>query len=184
LPPGKFDFIIAEGVLHHITNLDHCLRSIRGAMNEGAILIAPEFTGPYRYQLPVEQVFWINHILHLMPRAVRIGVTGSPEDLLPLEPGERPYAPPSEEFVATMDPSEAISGYRLDQALQKHFGVIERKPVGGTLTTYLQEYVDYRLAGQFPYSKWTELAIDLEWALIERGVLNSDFVFYVLKREN
>jgi hypothetical protein len=83
-----------------------------------------------------------------------------------------------------MDPSEAISGYRLDQALQKHFGVIERKPVGGTLTTYLQEYVDYRLAGQFPYSKWTELAIDLEWALIERGVLNSDFVFYVLKREN
>jgi hypothetical protein len=184
LPPGKFDFVIAEGVLHHIANLDRCLNLIREAMNDGAILMAPEFTGPYRFQLPEEQVFWINHVLRMMPRAVRMGITGSPEDLLPLEPEQRPYTPPSEEFVATFDPSEAISGYRLDKALQKTFELIERKPVGGTLTTYLQEYVDYRLAGQFPYSKWTEMAIDLEWALIERGLLNSDYVFFVMKRDN
>jgi hypothetical protein len=182
LPPGKFDFVIAEGVLHHIANLDRCLSLIRESMSDGAIPMAPEFTGPFRYQLPGEQVFWINHVLRSLPRAVRMGVTGSPEDLLPAEPDQRVFVPHSEEFVATMDSSEAISSHQLDEALQRTFEVIERRPVGGTLMTYLQDYVDYRLAGQFPYSKWTEMAIDLEWALIERGLLNSDFVFYVLKR--
>lgn len=184
LPPGKFDFVIAEGVLHHIVKLNRCLGAIREAMNDGAILMAPEFVGPYRFQLTAEQVYWINQVLQLMPRAVRTGVTGAPEDLLPFDRSEhRPYTPPSEEFVEGFDPSEAISGFRLDQALLQTFGVIERRPVGGTLTTYLQEYLDYRLAGQFPYSRFVEMAIELEWALIERGVLNSDYVFYVLKRE-
>jgi SAM-dependent methyltransferase len=176
---GKFDFVIAQGVLHHIENLGRCLQMIRSVMPSYGLLFAAEFTGPFRFQLPDEQIYWINHILRFLPRGVRFGLTGTPDDLLPACDGD-PYVRPSEESIAEFDASEAISGHLLDPSLASMFDVMERKPLGGTLMTYLHEHLDYRLAGEYPYSLWTQLAIDLESALISRGVLNSDYVFYVL----
>ncbi len=178
---GEFVFVIAEGVLHHIENITHCLHMIRSVMPSHGILLAAEFAGPFRFQLPKEQVYWINHILRFLPRGVRFGLTGSAEDLLPAGDGD-PYAPPSEDAIIAFDPSEAISGHVLDAALLSMFDVIERKELGGTLMTYLHEHLDYKLAGQQPYSQWTQLAIELESALIDRRVLNSDYVFYVLRK--
>lgn len=62
------------------------------------------------------------------------------------------------------------------------FDVVERKPLGGTLMTYLHDHLNYRLAGEHPYRLWTQVAVDLESALIDRGVLNSDYAFYVLSK--
>ena len=179
--PGKFDFVIAKGVLHHIENLGRCLRMIRSLMPSHGLLIAREFTGPFRFQLPDEQIYWINQVLKLLPRGVRFGLTGKPDDLLPAGEGD-PYACHSEESIAQFDASEAISGHLLDAALVSMFDVVERKPLGGTLMTYLHEHLNYRLAGEHPYRLWTQVAVDLESALIDRGVLNSDYVFYVLKK--
>jgi hypothetical protein len=153
-------------------------------MPSHGLLLGAEFTGPFRFQLPVEQVYWIwiNHVLRLLPRGVRFGLMGSAEDLLPAGDGD-PYFPPKEQTIVALDPSEAICSHVLDASLLSMFNVIERKPLGGTLMTYIHEQVDYRLAGEPPYSLWAQLAIDLESALIDRHLLNSDDVFYALRKE-
>jgi SAM-dependent methyltransferase len=69
---GAFDFIIANGILHHIVEQGPCLDMLNSALAPGGILIASEFTGPYRFQLPQVQVDWINSILRLAPEDLRM----------------------------------------------------------------------------------------------------------------
>jgi len=66
---GRFDLIIAEGVLHHIKNLNACLQCLHDALSPEGLLVAVEFEGPFRFQLPDEQLCWINAALNVLPKA-------------------------------------------------------------------------------------------------------------------
>jgi 2-polyprenyl-3-methyl-5-hydroxy-6-metoxy-1,4-benzoquinol methylase len=57
------DFIVAEGVLHHVANLEPCLRHLHELLEPDGLLIAVEFEGPFRFQLEERQVRWINAAL-------------------------------------------------------------------------------------------------------------------------
>ena len=53
---GQFDFIIAEGVLHHIANIEQALKMIDSILLPGGLLLLVEYEGPVRFQLPELQV--------------------------------------------------------------------------------------------------------------------------------
>ena len=179
---GPFDFIIAEGVLHHIVKLDRCLHMLQTCLSHDGIVVAAEFVGPFRFQLPQIQVQWINAALGILPQGIRPNV--STQD--PRFPGSvssgAAYTPPTENDVAAFDPSEAISGHILDGLLSDSFEILERTPCGGTITTYLQGLIDYTKTNEAPYSEWMELVIQVEDTLIRQNVLISDYVFYVAKK--
>lgn len=180
---GRFDFIVAEGVLHHIHNLERCIEMLKSLLAPQGVLIASEFVGPFRFQLPELQVFWINHVLRGFPRILRFGPTGQDDDLLLADDeqhAQAQFVPPTEDAVAAFDPSEAISGHLLKDLLLKNFRCIEDKTAGGTINTYLQGYIDYRLAGSPPFDRWMYLALNLEYSLIDAGILPSDYEFLVL----
>jgi 2-polyprenyl-3-methyl-5-hydroxy-6-metoxy-1,4-benzoquinol methylase len=109
---GPYDCIIAEGVLHHIERLDHCLPMLYDALADDGLLIMVEFEGPVRFQLSELQVRWINAALNAVPKALR-PFESSAETLYPPSPadiGRVHYVPPFEESIRAIDPSEAISG--------------------------------------------------------------------------
>jgi SAM-dependent methyltransferase len=179
---GKFDFVIAEGVLHHISNVDHCLQTLDGVLPTGGIFIAADYVGPFRFQLPPEQVAWINAVLAILPRGLRPLPAGN--SIIPASADEHraaAYTPPPADQVIRFDPSEAISGHILKSRLTEIFDVIEATPCGGTIVTYLQGLMDYIKTNESPYREWMEIALDIEDTLIRQGALNSDYMFYVAK---
>ena len=184
---GYFDLVIAEGVLHHIRELEACLRRLHGALAKDGILVAVEFEGPFRFQLPDEQLAWINAALNVLPKGIRGGFNGDSGSNLPADVSDmgRVYYPrASEKSVEAFDPSEAISGYRMRHAIEDNFRIVERKPFGGTLLGYM--------VGHFPFSEadrnqvvsaWLRVLIQIEDTLTGTGVLPDEFVFYVLARK-
>lgn len=86
-----FDVILANGVLHHIENLEVCADWIVESLASDGVLIASEYTGPTRYRYSKAEVEAINHAVGLLPPDLR--QTFDPESLAP---------------KLTADPSESI----------------------------------------------------------------------------
>jgi SAM-dependent methyltransferase len=182
---GPFDFIFAEGVLHHIWNIDQCLAECDRLLKPDGLMFALEYEGPFRYQLSDLQVRWINAALNVLPRG-----------LWPFQDGKDPQWPGSEEdnrrvqyvispeeTVAALDPSEALTGPDVKRLLPEVFEVVERRGFGGTILSYLTGHFDYKRSNSEPHSaRWLKVLMEIEHALIETGILDDEFVFYVLKK--
>ena len=178
---GNFDYIIANGVLHHIQNIEWCIEGLATCLAPNGLIIASEYTGPFRFQMPRTQVEWINAVLALAPACVRLN-SKNDVDVGPCSPAEhwaRPYTPPTENQMMGIDPTEAVGGYILDDLFRRHFEIVQYSQLGGTLTTYLHDHIDYRKTNDGPGRAWMEAVIALEERLIASGTLNCDFTFYV-----
>jgi SAM-dependent methyltransferase len=182
---GLFDFIVAEGVLHHIGNIEYCLEGLHSALAPDGVIVMVEFEGPFRFQLPAEQVRWINAALSVLPKGLRPVFDNEP--LLPPTASDLArvyYAPASAKAVERFDPSEAICGHKLRGLIPRFFNVLERKPFGGTLLSYM--------TGHFPFERantnseveaWLRVLIEIEDAVLRSGSLEDEFVFYVVGRK-
>ena len=180
---GPFDFIIAEGVLHHIERVEHCLSQIRHLLVDGGRVFACEYQGPTRFQLPELQVRWINAALAMLPRCLR-PIPVDQFGQYPATPAENArwhYARPSEQAIINFDPSEAVCGPELRHGILRQFDVVEYRPFGGTLLSFLGGHFDFARANTDDFARrWLAMLIALEDTLIATGILESDFAFYVL----
>ena len=181
---GPFDFIVAEGVLHHIDRLDHCLPMLCDALSDDGILVMVEFEGPVRFQLSELQVRWINAALGAVPRALRPfdsadGVfPPSAEDVRGVH-----FVRPTEAAIRAVDPSEAISGPALKKLLPETFEIVERTGYGGTLLSYMTGHFDFDRTNEDDFAAaWAEVLIVIEDTLIRTGILEDDFVFTVARK--
>ncbi|MEW6287170.1 MAG: class I SAM-dependent methyltransferase [Chloroflexota bacterium] len=185
---GQFDFIIAEGVLHHIINIESCLKMLCSILKPDGYFILVEFEGPVRFQLPEHQVRWINAALSVLPKELRPFPPGKqePEKHLPATPRENQmlyYVPPTEADVMAFDPSEAVSGPALKRLIPQMFEIIERKGFGGTLLSYMTGHFDFKRSNADEYARsWLRILIQIENTLIQNKILDDEFVFYVLRK--
>jgi 2-polyprenyl-3-methyl-5-hydroxy-6-metoxy-1,4-benzoquinol methylase len=179
---GPFDFIIAEGVLHHVEKIDRCLDLLHAALAPGGALAMVEYEGPVRFQMSALQTRWINAVLAALPRELRPLPKGS-EGRWPPSAKEIAavyFAPPPADQVAQFDPTEALSGLRLKERLPQVFEIAERKGFGGTLLQYIPDHFDFRRAGHDPFAvRWLQHLIDAEKALLETGILEHENWFTV-----
>ena len=181
-----FDFIICEGDLHYIVEIECCLRMLQGRMRPGAFLLAVEFEGPFRFQLSELQVRWINLALRLMPRPLR---PVPRDDCGPFPAADAEnlsilYAPPPPDAIAQFDPTEAYSGPALKWLLPQRFDVIERKGFGGILLSYMAAHFDFRRTNNDLFSRaWLKVLCEIENMLIATRILQDEFI-YVLRRTN
>jgi SAM-dependent methyltransferase len=184
---GPFDFIFAEGVLHHIEQIGPCLERCDRLLKEDGYLFALEFEGPFRFQLSELQARWINAALNVLPRGLRpfpekgdVQYPATDEDNRRVR-----YVVPPEEAIARMDPSEAVSGPELKRLLPQLFDVVDRKGFGGTLLSYMTCHFDFKRSSSDPYvARWLRVLMEIEHALIDTGILDDEFVFYVLKKKS
>ncbi|MGH2963015.1 MAG: class I SAM-dependent methyltransferase [Solirubrobacterales bacterium] len=183
---GPFDYIVAEGVLHHVANIGPCLRHLNDILEPDGVLIANEYEGPVRFQLPDRQVQWINAALGALPGGLLPRWTGDPD--LPPDSGYRRrtrYVPPSEASVRATDPSEALCGPELKRLLPEVFRVISRRGFGGTLLSYVSEHFRFDRADSDPrVGRFVRVLIEIEDSLIDTGILDDDFVYYELGRRD
>lgn len=179
---GLFDFIVAEGVLHHIERLEPCVRHLAELLAHQGLLIAVEYEGPFRFQLSAPQVAWINAALSVLPGELRPfweGEAGTPPGADFLRRVH--YVPATEESIRELDPSEAVSGWRLRTLLPRIFHVKRRVGFGGTLLSYMTGHFPFERANDDAYvDRFLRLLLAIEDAVISAGLLNDDFVYYEL----
>jgi SAM-dependent methyltransferase len=185
--PGPFDYIIAEGVLHHIENIEHCLDMLHEALAPDGYLIGVEFEGPIRFQLSDIQLDWINAALGVMPRRYR-PVSRDDRGDYPPSSAERvshQYQNMNEEIVRLTDPSEAISGPALKALMPAKFDMVKRIGFGGPILSYTAGHFDFSATiTDEKAARWLDLLIQIERTLIDEGTLEDEFFFYVARRRS
>lgn len=187
---GQFDYIIAEGVLHHIADIESCLKMLSYILKPDGYFILVEFEGPVRFQLPERQVRWINAALNVLPKGLRPfpPAKDGQEKHLPATPRENQthyFAPPSEADVMAFDPSEALAGPALKRLIPQMFKIVERKGFGGTLLSYISGHFDFKRTNTDAYARsWLKILIQIEDTLIQNKILDDEFVFYVLQKRD
>ncbi|WP_204139078.1 bifunctional 2-polyprenyl-6-hydroxyphenol methylase/3-demethylubiquinol 3-O-methyltransferase UbiG [Halomicronema sp. CCY15110] len=185
--PGMFDFIIFEGVLHHIVKIEECLQHLQNKLLPGGLMLGVEFHGAFRFQLPEHQVKWINAALATIPKSLRpfprdeFGMyPASPQDNLRVH-----YVAPTAESIEQIDPSEAICGFKLKQLFTESFEVLEQKGFGGVLLSYMTGHFDFKRANEDPFADtWLKNLIQIEDTLIETGILEDEYIFWALKKKD
>ena len=184
----KFDFIIAEGVLHHVVNIKSCLTMLNDCLKENGKMFVVEFEGPFRFQLPEIQVRWINAALNVLPKSLRPFPKSSDIDqaMFPAtleENSQVYYVHPTEASIVDFDPSEAICGPELKELFPEVFNVDLRKGFGGTLLSYMTGHFDFKRSNNDEFTEqWLKILVDIEDTLIKQNILQDDFVFYVLSK--
>ncbi|MEP7133257.1 MAG: class I SAM-dependent methyltransferase, partial [Acidobacteriota bacterium] len=68
---GPYDAIIANDVLHHITDLEGIYSRVRHALAPGGKFIFNEYVGPNRFQYSEERMHLINRYFRLLPDELR-----------------------------------------------------------------------------------------------------------------
>lgn len=71
LPVDAYDLVIANGALHHLSNLEGVLSGIRRALHPGGILYANEHVGASLQDYPPRQIELINAVAYLIPTELR-----------------------------------------------------------------------------------------------------------------
>ncbi|MFW5955523.1 MAG: class I SAM-dependent methyltransferase, partial [Rhodothermales bacterium] len=71
LPDGPFDLVIAEGALHHLSNLSRLLPEITGILRPEGYLVLNDFVGPSRFQWTDRQLEIIDGLLLVLPDSYR-----------------------------------------------------------------------------------------------------------------
>ena len=112
------DAAFANGALHHVTNLDHCIGQLARALKPTGFLYVNDYVGPRRFQFSDLQLRLAREILAPMPdQFVR---TRRIERCDPLA-------------LASADPSEAVCSDEILTHIRTHFEIVEQRQGGGTL---------------------------------------------------
>lgn len=181
----QFDFILAEGVLHHIENTEFCVQNLRNSLKPRGLLIGMEFVGAYRFQLSETQVRWINAALSVMPKKLR-PFPPSSDDLMPPSPLEQTmvyYDKPTVESMLAFDPSEAVAGFKLKELIRANLTMIEEVPTAGSLVMYMTGHFPLGDANQNPFvNDWLRVLIAIEDTLNQTRILPYENMFFVAQR--
>jgi ubiquinone/menaquinone biosynthesis C-methylase UbiE len=175
LPAAAFDFVLFFHALHHITALEHVLQECAKALTPGGVMLVNEFVGPSRFQWSDLQMRLANQILHTLPPDLRVDLTHGGH--------KETVARNTVEQMIAMDPTEAVRSAEIERLLYEMFRVVEDRPWGGTILNLLFEDIAGNFAPDNPlHDTIVRLVVQHENALIEKGVIPSDFKVYVCRR--
>ena len=170
IPPGSLDVVIGEHALHHIKGLDALFPRVATWLKPTGCFFVNEFVGPTRFQYTDRQLEAATALLRLLPRSHRV-------ELLSGRVKNR-ITRPSKLRMLLEDPSEAVESSLIVPLLEKHFRILERRPLGGTLLNLVVN----NIAHHFIDSASEELldaCFAVEDALLASGDITSDHMVMV-----
>jgi SAM-dependent methyltransferase len=176
LPAETYDVVIAAQALHHVEALEHVLDEIAASLTPDGIFVVQEYVGPARFQMSDEAVANANRLLAVLPRHYLV----DPESGI----GRHRFVRPTPKQVAKVDPSEAIRSDEIVPLVEERFRIEYRADFGGTL---LHLPLGGIIANFDPDDETDTALLDLlcmyEEALIDSGVIASDFTYIVATRK-
>jgi SAM-dependent methyltransferase len=177
LPPGPFDVVIANDVIHHITGLEPLYSRIEGVLAPGGKLIFNEYVGPNRFQYDDGRMEIVNRYLRLLPNRLR----WDPISGQVLWKRER--VDPRQ--LAIDDPTEAVRSEEVLPLARRFFRVEKEYPYGGGLLNPLL----FGIVANFRHGDpWDDMLMSrlcaAEQRLTEAGDIEPDFRIFVGTRRD
>lgn len=177
LPDGPFDGVVANDVLHHITDLEGLYTRIHEALVPGGKLLFNEYVGPNRFQYGEARMDMINRYFRLIPDHLRFN---------PYWGGlfwSRSRVDPAR--LIADDPTEAVRSEEVLPLARKFFETEAEYPYGGGLLNPLL----YEIIGNFdeerPYDRGLlQVLCDAEDRLTRSGRIDPDFWIFVGRRRD
>lgn len=168
---GFYDLIFSTGALHHTTNLEALLPTLRAHLSPIGYFVVVEFVGPNRFQWTERQLEVINMILESIdPQYLRNGRRAQCER-------------PTIERMLKTDPSEAVRSEEVYGMIRSQFDVLYERAYNGTIMHMLHPLLrsEFVNQGRRDFDSITRLILLLEDLLIQHGALPSDFVFMICR---
>ena len=163
LPADSYDVVVAHSVLHHVANLEHAFPQIERAMRPDATLVVSEYVGPNRFQYSDDVLAAMNALLACIPEELRA----------PYHVRTRPTV---EEMIAN-DPTEAVRSGELLAFMERHFKIMDRRNIGGTILQHLLYDIVERFRFEDPRERsLLEMLCTIEALLVDSGRIPCDFV--------
>jgi SAM-dependent methyltransferase len=175
LPPGPFDAVIANDVLHHITGLEALYTRIHSALAPGGKLIFNEYVGPNRFQYDDARMEVVNRYLRLLPDRLRWDpITGR---LL----WKRERVDPKQ--LAIDDPTEAVRSEEVLPLARRFFDAEKEYGYGGGLLNPLLFGIVSNFRAGDPWDDMLMARLcSVEQRLTDAGEIEPDFRIFVGSR--
>ncbi len=176
IPPRRYDLVIFEDSLHHLSPVKVILRHVGEWLTEDGLLVLKEFVGPARFQWTDQQLRLVKSLLSLIPERFRKRWPDGKLKTKEYRPGRL--------SISLHDPSEAAESSVIPALLRETFDVVEERPFGGTLLhlafkdiahNFLQEDRDTLSIIRF--------CCEIEESLLRMGELHSDFATFVCRKK-
>lgn len=163
LPRDAYDVVVAHSVLHHVEHLEHAFAQLERAMRPNATLIVNEYVGPNRFQ-------YSDDVLSIM--STLLACIGQP-----------PKSRPTVEEMLANDPTEAVRSEELLAFVARHFEVLERKNIGGTILQHLLYETVRELRFEVPRERAiVEILCTIEAMLVDSGRIPCDYVILAARK--
>ena len=120
-----FDGAFFHQSLHHVEDLEHCLRAVERALRPGSPVYLDEYVGPSRSEWRREVLADAEAVFQSLPREVRRR--------------SRLQLP-----VDWRDPTEAIRSSEIVAAVESTFDVVARRDYGGNFLSVIYPHLDLR----------------------------------------
>ncbi|HEX7155549.1 MAG TPA: class I SAM-dependent methyltransferase [Thermoanaerobaculia bacterium] len=171
LPPKTYDLIYSSHSLHHFLALEHVMEQVHEALTPEGLFILEEFVGPTQFQWTDRQIELVKTLMAMLP-----------DDLKMLRWGAvKPYeGRPTVADVVAASPFESIRSAEIVPLFRRYFRVVELRNLGGTLQHLLYNGIVHNFTlDRKDASAYVQAIIDVEDALVDAGMLPSDFVLLV-----
>lgn len=171
---GAYDLIFSSHSFHHFLELEHIMAEVRDALAPDGLFVLEEFVGPTQFQWTDQQIDVVKSLMALLPEEYRMLRWNA----------VKPYeGRPTVADVVAASPFESIRSAEIVPLFRKHFDIIELRLLGGTLQHLLYNGIVHNFApGRAAAAGYVRAIFETEDALIDRGLLPSDFMLLVGKR--
>lgn len=170
--PSSFDAVLFSGSLHHVTDLEGMLSTVRHVLRPGGKVVVNEYVGPVYQLYPQSQVSIVNAMLERIPPSFRVGS----DDHLVL---------PTMEAITANDPTEGVRAPLIRPLLPLYFRSTYHRDIGGSLLHPIFSHLNAKKVndGSDESRALVSMLIAAENALIEAGALSHDFMFAIYERD-
>ncbi len=176
LPPDTYDLIFSSHSLHHFLALEHVMAQVHDALTPNGLFILEEFVGPTQFQWTDRQIAVVKTLMELIPEELRMLRWGA----------VKPYeGRPEVKDVVAASPFESIRSAEILPLFQRFFRVVELRRLGGTIQHLLYNGIVHNFTlDRRDALDQVQAIIDVEDALIDSGMLPSDFMLLVGMRRD
>ena len=176
LPPETFDLIFSSHSLHHFVALEHVMSQVHDALTPDGLFILEEFVGPTQFQWTDRQIDLVKMLMSMIPEELRMLRWGA----------VKPYeGRPEVKDVVAASPFESIRSSEIVPIFRRFFRVVELRPLGGTLQHLLYNGIVHNFTLEREDARrYVQSIIEIEDALIDSGMLPSDFMLLIGMRRD
>ena len=170
---NEYDLIWAIGTAHHVEKLEPFFDQINTSLSDNGIFVMREYIGPNRMQFTDIQLNIVNEIICVLPDKYKT----NPEGFI-----KGTITKPDINELIKKDPSESIRSQDIISVMEKRLNILELAYTGGTILHPLLGDIATNFERDQDAETLLKLLILFEKTLVEKEVLQSDYVFCIANK--